>query len=136
MLREAERLAKNLVFDYCHGVPSQRRSAMHIGLDFDGLIADGARLKSAVLKQRFGIDIPPSHCKRAIALQEGLVSEEVYEKTLRIVYEDPAVHELMPPIPGAIETIHRWLAYGHRVLIITARDPLAERNVLPWLARH
>jgi hypothetical protein len=109
---------------------------MNVGLDFDGVIADGARLKSAVLKQAFDIDIAPVLCKRKYALQEGWVSEERYEEMLCAVYEDWEMHALIPPIPEAVESIRGLMDDGHHVRIISARDPAAERNVLPWLEQH
>jgi hypothetical protein len=109
---------------------------MDIGLDFDGVIADGATLKSVVLKDRFGIDIAPELCKRKFALHEGWVSEKIYERMLRIVYEDGDMHALIKPVPGAIEAIHRLRMRGHTLRVVSARDPAAEVHVPPWLESH
>jgi len=109
---------------------------MDIGLDFDGVLADGARLKSAVLKERFGISIPPELCKRKYALQGGWVGEQTYERVLCIVYEQARMHELIPPIAGAVEAVRELRKRGHRLRIISARNPAAEAHVRPWLERH
>jgi len=109
---------------------------MKIGLDFDGVIADGATLKSVVLRTEHGIKIEPDLCKRKHTLEKGLVSEWVYEEMLCRVYENPIMHARIKPLPGAVEAIHWLQSQGHALKIITARNPPAAKNVRPWLEQH
>ncbi|MEI7512393.1 MAG: hypothetical protein WCK01_02960 [Candidatus Uhrbacteria bacterium] len=109
---------------------------MNIGLDFDGVIADGDRLKSAVLLDQYGIHIPPELCKRKFAVQRGYVSEEVYEDVLRRVFEDEYMHSQIVPIPGAVDGIRELMDKGFFPRIVTARGPAAGQHVAPWLRQH
>jgi len=109
---------------------------MNIGLDFHGVIADGAARKAAVLKQRYGIDVHPDICHRAHLVKEGYVSEATYEDVADRIFEQAGEHALIPPVPGALRGIKRLQAAGHQLRIVTACGEEVERHVAAWLARH
>jgi len=109
---------------------------MNIGLDFHGVIADGAALKSAVLRVFHNVTVSPRLCRSEYLVGGGYVTREVYEDVLRRVYEDPDGHSLVTPMPRAIDAIRLLMARKHSLCVITASDEPAGRNVVPWLNQH
>ena len=90
---------------------------MHLGLDFDGTIADVAWLKQRYILDHWGIRVDIAETGRRVALP--LLGDSRYAEMLLAVHQTELVLE-MPPVDQAIEVIKRFLM-EYDVTVITAR---------------
>ncbi|MBT3303914.1 hypothetical protein HN592_00845 [Candidatus Woesearchaeota archaeon] len=92
---------------------------MKIGLDFDGVIHNSAKLKSRVCEDLYGKQLPLENCD-ATKLN-GVISLEHYRELQETVASSEKYAKFMEAIPEAIETIKKLIADGHNVSVVTAR---------------
>lgn len=108
---------------------------MKIGLDFDGVIANSQQLKSAEIKKRYGVDIPPAFCKKEQAVAGGL-SEDQYREIQRLVSNNRKLCLKMKPMKGARIYVSKLLAQSHQLKIISQREGAEIENAKKWLAHQ
>lgn len=94
---------------------------MHIGLDFDGVIADTFPLKAKYAKELFGVDLDPAYSKEWHVVEKGLLTKEQYRSLAEFVCKTETGLE-MPPVEDALETLKKLLEEGHTFKVITSRD--------------
>ncbi|MBI2109478.1 MAG: hypothetical protein HYT93_04945 [Parcubacteria group bacterium] len=109
---------------------------MNIGLDFDGVISDCAKLKSEGAKRLYGVDIPPEKFKKEIVLGEKYLTEEQYLELQQTIYETREVGFLMEPVAGVLHFLPRLIAGGHTIRIITSRDGEKLNIAKEWSSRQ
>lgn len=106
---------------------------LKIGLDFDGVIANCALLKSIAGQRIFGIEIPPDRFTKAIVIGQGHLSVDQYAELQIAVYHTEGYAKLLEPIPNAIETIRQLLAQNYSIQVITSRGDKAVIFARAWL---
>jgi hypothetical protein len=105
---------------------------MKIGLDFDGVIADCAKLKVQAAQKIWGVDIPVHRFKREFIVQDGIATHEQYDIFLEKVFVSPEFSLDMDPVPHALDYIHKILSLGHEVRVITSRSGPALERAQEW----
>lgn len=93
---------------------------MKIGLDFDGVISDSNKMKSASAKRIYGIDVPPEQFKREYVVGRGLLTNDEYTEFLDKVYENDH-SDILEPIGDALIYIPKLLVDRHFLKVITSR---------------
>lgn len=106
---------------------------MKIGLDFDGVVVDSHGLKSALLKEVFGTDVPPEACRKTIQMHCGKKAFKQYRHVQRLVYETKKYHSRLEFMPGALRRIQQLQARGHELFIVSSRSPQAGQLARQWL---
>lgn len=107
---------------------------MKIGLDFDGVFVDSHGLKSQLLKEIFGADVPVEACRRIIQEHCGRKAFKQYRTVQRLVYETKQYHQRLEPQPGALRRIQQLKERGHTLIILSSRSPQAAALARQWLA--
>ncbi len=90
---------------------------------------------SAVIEQEFGRQVRFED----LTCFDLKVSFQLTEKEYRHFFDrihQPDMLMNFDPVPGAGETMARWIDAGHRVDIVTGRPPLARETSLAWLDRQ
>ena len=95
---------------------------MKIGLDFDGLLANNATVKSLVAKEVFGLNISPDECKKELVVGRGILTFAQYRELQELASGSRHFGLQMPVVPGAIRGIARLLKGGHELTVVTSRD--------------
>jgi len=103
-----------------------------VALDYDGVIADTNRVKSAWIARELGMDVPPGKCDRTRCTP--IIGEEPYTRMSHYVYDREASLAAQP-VPGALQGIAA-LRRAHRLAIVTARRGNSVDWAREWLARH
>ena len=93
---------------------------MHIGLDFDGVIADTTHLKLEVADE-MGFSVNPNRFKEKLVVEDGIMAREDYRSIMERVCTAMEVGMRMTPCAEAIETI-QLLAKSHTLTVITSRE--------------
>ena len=105
---------------------------MKLALDFDGTIADTNRMKSKLIKKRYGISIPSWQCDRTLCVSH--LGEDAYEEISNIVYERPSTLKT-PPLPNSLTTIKK-LSKIAELYMLTARPVKRLAYAREWLINH
>jgi uncharacterized HAD superfamily protein len=103
-----------------------------LALDFDGTIANTNIIKSALIKEKFGLTIPPWQCDYTFCLPQ--IGEEAYREISSVVFEEESTLAT-PPLDGAVEGIQK-LADKFELYLLTARP---ERRLIfarQWLINY
>ena len=108
---------------------------MIIGLDFDGVIADTFPIKARFAKELFGIILDPTYSKEWHMIEKGLLTKEQY-RTLATHACQTEAGLTMPPIEGALATLHKLEKSGHTLKIITSRNEEEARIAQLWCKQH
>ncbi|MBN1350664.1 hypothetical protein JXJ21_14700 [candidate division KSB1 bacterium] len=103
-----------------------------IALDFDGTIADTNKMKSILIEERLGIQIPSWRCDRTLCVP--IVGLEAYDEIADIVYERESTLRT-PPLPDAVEYVKK-LAQQARLYLLTARPEVRMRYAQLWLEEY
>ncbi len=103
-----------------------------VGVDYDGTIADTNGRKAAWIRQRLGIEVPPSNCDRSSCVP--VIGSEHYQTMSDFVYEEDATLAASP-LSGAIEAV-RMLSASSRVYVVTARLQHRVEYAREWLHRR
>lgn len=106
---------------------------MRIGLDYDSVITDSRALKSAVAKERFGLDIPYQMFKWHTTVNGGLLTPEQYRDVQRTVHYGDEHNRATPEVPGSVDGIKRLIAQGHELQVVTGRDGDSATYARRWL---
>lgn len=108
---------------------------MRIYVDFDDVICDTARGLLKVTKDLFGVDVPFEKLF-CFDLQCALgLTEEQFVKMMQKGHEEESLISLTE-IPGAVETLNKWIDEGNDVQVVTGR-PFYTYNVSrKWLDEH
>ena len=109
---------------------------MKIGLDFDGVISNCAKLKSDCAKRLFSVYIPGTQFKKDFVLENGWLTEEQYQEITKAVYYTREVGTLMEPVDGTLSFVPKLLKDGHTVLVITSREKINLEIAREWMERH
>ena len=109
---------------------------MKIGLDFDGVISNCAKLKSDCAKRLYGAHIPGSQFKKDFVIANGWLTEEQYQEITKAVYYTREVGTLMEPVGGALSCVSKLVKEGHTVLVITSREETNLEIAGEWIERH
>lgn len=109
---------------------------LHVGLDFDGVICDCGRLKSAAARSLYGIDIPADDFKKELVVGRGLMTLEQYRSLQKIIYGTEEHGLTAQPVTGVAEHLSRLAADGHRIRIITSRDGAELAVAKKWAAQR
>ncbi len=92
-----------------------------IGIDFDGVIADAAKLKSYVAEKEFGRKIYWANFKREIVVGRRWLTNEQYDKVSQYAYGRWRYGQLLEPVRGARFYLAALFREGHEILIVTSR---------------
>jgi hypothetical protein len=110
---------------------------MKIGLDFDGVIANSAKLKAKVARELFHIDVPDNEFGRHIVVEERkLLTLEEYRLVQRKVYNETDDISFLEPNKDALEYIEKLQADEHVLSVITSREGGALNFAKRWLAHY
>lgn len=93
---------------------------MHIGLDFDGVIADSTATKIALAQKLYSATLLPSQWRRDIVLGGNLLTSEQYDHIQELVYGSEEYGYQMTLIDGTLAGISE-LTKIHSVTIVTSR---------------
>jgi len=105
---------------------------MRIALDFDGVIADCGKLKTAGAKEFFGVDILPEKFKKELVVSEGLLSLEQYREIQKKIYESRELGLVMEAVVDAVKYINRLITDGHKLEVVTSRGGVALEIAKEW----
>ncbi len=103
-------------------VRAMQKLNMEIGLDFDGVISDCGRLKSAAAKIFYGVDLPPERAKKELIIEDGIITLEQYRELQNLIYSKRDLFDLMEAVDGVPEFLPRLQQEGHNVRVVTSRD--------------
>ncbi len=103
-----------------------------LALDFDGTIANTNIIKSALIREKFGITIPPWQCDHTLCTPQ--IGEEAYREISSIVFEEESTLAT-PPLNGAVETIQK-LAEKFDLYLLTARPERRLVYARQWLINY
>lgn len=109
---------------------------LRIAMDLNGNVADPLLVKQKVAYLITGNLIDPQKLKREIAVPEGLLTTEQYDRMNHAIYEDLNLFLQAPPVPGAIRAIKTLVREGHEIDIVTAIGELAYKNAMIWCDQH
>ena len=108
---------------------------MNIYIDFDDCLCETARYFSVLVKEMYGKDIPYEQI-RFFNLQDSFHLTDGQFEQLMIEGHRPSALLSFEEIPGAVDTVNRWIDAGHQVNIITGRPYSAYEPSQEWLLRH
>lgn len=97
-------------------------SAMNIGLDFDGVIADCGALKQEGARKLYNIHIAQDKFKKEIVVGKKILTAEQYRELQRKIYDTREYGLQMKIVRDAKEYIDLLISDGHVVSIITSRS--------------
>lgn len=119
----------------------QQPGRLRIAVDFDGVLFDHVPYVLRGFRDRLGIDLAAEglrhwdyyHYK---AVQAADVPFSAIRDVLHDIETDEALHREPPRDPLAPRIIAEWMAAGHSVEIVTARNRHAEAATRAFLAHH
>ena len=100
-----------------------------LALDFDGTIADSNAMKSILIKEKLGVDIPAWQCDHTLCAPQ--IGEEAYQEISNIVYDRESTLKT-PPLPGVTELLPK-LAEIAEIHLLTARPVYRLAFAKEWL---
>ena len=103
-----------------------------IALDFDGTIADSNGMKSILIKEKLGLDIPAWQGDHTLCAPQ--IGEEAYKTISNIVYDRASTLET-PPLPGVLELLPE-LAKVAEIHLLTARPEKRVAYAKEWLEKY
>lgn len=114
---------------------------LRIGVDFDGVLFDHVPYLLRGFRDAHDIDLEAEGLRhwdffQYRAVREKDLSWSCVRNVLEKIETDPALHLNPPRDLHAIEVIRRWRQQGHRVEIVTARDPTSRPVTELFLDTH
>ena len=109
---------------------------MKIGLDFDGVISNCAKLKSHCAKMLHGVDIPAGLFKRDLVIGNGWLTAEQFQEVGKAVYYSREFGSLLEPVDGTLSYLPKLIQDRHTVLVITSRKGIELEIAEEWLCRQ
>ncbi|MCI0514443.1 hypothetical protein L0128_14595 [candidate division KSB1 bacterium] len=103
-----------------------------LALDFDGTIVDTNLIKSVLIQERFGLEIPAWQCDRTLC--EPQIGEAAYREIAGIVYERESTLRT-PPLSQALDLIPS-LAAEVELYLLTARPLQRLVYAEEWLEQY
>jgi len=103
-----------------------------LALDFDGTIADTNAMKSILIKEKLGRDIPAWQCDHTLCAPQ--IGEEAYHEISSIAYDRESTLAT-PPLPGVPELLPK-LAQIAEIHLLTARPAVRLAFAKAWLENH
>lgn len=100
-----------------------------LALDFDGTIADTNAMKSILIREKLGLDIPAWQCDHTLCAPQ--IGEEAYQEISNIVYDRESTLKT-PPLPGVPELLPK-LAEVAEIHLLTARPAYRLAFAKEWL---
>lgn len=100
-----------------------------IALDFDGTIADTNAMKSILIQEKLGREIPAWQCDHTLCAPQ--IGEEAYNEICAIVYDRESTLKT-PPLPGVPELLPK-LAEKAEIYMLTARPAYRLEFAKEWL---
>lgn len=108
---------------------------LRVGLDADGVIFDGAEMKSRMTYEMFGLYIPPeNYCKRRV-LGSGLVSCEQYSAMKTLAYNTD-VALTFKFVADAEEVIRQMIIQNWFLPVLTNRKESAANYIRQIFVHH
>lgn len=119
----------------------QTEPPLHIGVDFDGVLFDHVPVVLRGFRDAFGIDLGEEGFRhwdyfRYQALHDKDVTVAAVRRLLQAIETDPHVHAAPLRDPTARLVMQEWMHDGHRVDVVTARDPISEAVTRAFLAHN
>jgi hypothetical protein len=105
---------------------------MKFALDFDGTIANTNEMKSKLIGERLGIEIPGWKCDRTLCVP--IVGLDVYNEIADEVYDRPSTLRT-PPVDDAPDFIKK-LAGIAELYLLTARPGHRMAFAMEWLEKY
>lgn len=105
---------------------------LRILLDMDGITADFFGPLLHEYQRRTGESVPIER------ITEWDMGKNVsHPETIFAIFHEHGFFENLPPVPGAIEAIKRFLELGHEVVIVSAPcTPHSAAEKIKWCAKH
>lgn len=118
-----------------------RGGPLRIGVDFDGVLFDHVPYLLRGFRDAHDIDLEAEGLRHWDFFQYRAVRERdlrwsCVRKILQKIETDPALHLNPPRDLHAAAVIHDWRTNGHRVEIVTARDPESRGVTELFLETH
>jgi uncharacterized HAD superfamily protein len=97
-------------------------------VDFDGVLFDHIPYVLRGFRDAHGIDLNAEGMRywdyfQYRAVRDGGLTWKCVRDVLRQIETDPVLHREPPRDPHARTVLQQWMAQGHRVDIVTAREP-------------
>lgn len=104
---------------------------MRIAIDIDSTLHDYWVQFAAAARKRFGVDLPYEH---QVTWTVDRLRPEQLRACIRETHRDENVLAAVP-YPGAVETVRRWHAAGHFILITSHRALECNEATSRWLTQ-
>lgn len=110
-------------------------------MDFDGVLFDHIPYLLRGFRDAHGIDLAEEGLRywdffQYRAVREKELAWSHVRQVLERIDQDPAMHDCDARDPFAADVIAAWRAAGHRVSLVTAREPAARATTTAFLARN
>lgn len=111
---------------------------MRLGIDLDGVVADFNEGWTRLHREEFGSEVTPEMVTTWDGLHHvaGFTDMETFWRWARPNVRRPSIFRHLTPYPGALDTLRRLDALGHRIVIVTTKPNWARVDTLRWLADH
>lgn len=105
-----------------------------MGFDLDGVICDFVKALCRELDRTHGVRLNLSHMDIPDwSLEQSLgMPSELVDNLIASVFK----HQKVSPIPGAIEGLRLLADKGHRISVVSVREPVGQNAAYLWLTRH
>lgn len=110
-------------------------STLRVGLDADGVILNGAEMKSRIIREVFGINVPPEKFCKKLVLESGVVSDDQYESMKTKAY-NTEIALTFKFIEEAKNCIRKMIDSGWYIPVITNRNENAAGFLRQLFSNH
>lgn len=114
-----------------------RRSALRLGIDLDGVVADFNAGWISKYNEHFGTELTAEHVDiwDAPTLLTHFTDMGEFWAWARTSGGGASIFRVLQPYQGAVDALDR-LAKRHRVVIVTTKPNFAIHDTYEWLAEH
>lgn len=115
--------------------------ALRVAVDFDGVLFDHVPYLLRGFRDAHGIDLEDEGFRHWDFFQYRAVREKnltwnCVKAVLAAIDTDPLLHSHPPRDAYACIVMQRWMDRGHRVEVVTAREPTARATTESFLQQH
>lgn len=115
--------------------------ALRIAVDFDGVLFDHVPYLLRGFRDAHGIDLEEEGLRywdffQYRAVREKNLTWQCVKNVLAAIDNDAVIHELPPRDAHARTVMGRWMALGHEVNVVTARDEGSRGTTELFLRSH